>query len=121
MPRRAFCLFFVFVSADDDFRLFGLNVACLGQSDLGQQRTEEFIDQYAEEHDVTNSISAAEFRFGNDRHTECDTCLRQQRYAQPFPNAGGTVCGSGTPFCTEIFTGRTADDVDDTEDNTDEQ
>ena len=93
---------------------FFLDVACLGKSHLGEERTEDLIDQDGEQCNVADNSTIRTKLNSFDRHTECNTCLRKQGDAEIFDDVGIGFCNPCADICTLIFSERACDDVNDT-------
>ena len=79
-----FGLFQIELTAVADGFVHRVDLACGLQGYLGEQRTDQLIDQDGKQRDVLDQLALFAKAPRRDAHTERDTCLRQQRDAEIF-------------------------------------
>ena len=96
---------------------FGLDIACFGEANLGEERTYDLINENGKEGDVANDItfSAELSRF--DRHTESNACLGKEGDTEVFDDVGIAFHHAGADACAEVFTNGASNDVNDADDD----
>ena len=69
----------------------GDDIACLGERDLCQQRTDQFQNHNGEQDDIADQNAVSTEGCDLQGHTERDTCLREQRDAEVFADLVGAI------------------------------
>ena len=96
---------------------FFLDIACFGEADLGEEGTDDFINENGKECDIAYDIAFNAKLFGFDSHTERNACLGEEGDTEIFYDVGITFCGSCADARTEVFTEGTSCDISDTDNN----
>ena len=115
-----FELFFLRMLVPSADCAFGIDIACFGEGDFGEHRSDQFINKHGKERDLLYDSAdlRIEVRTHNDGcHTQRNACLRQQRDTQIFHDivvATGELCAQRS---TAVFAYRTAENVYCTDEN----
>ena len=94
---------------------FFLDIACFGEADLGEEGTDDFINENGKEGNIANDIAFSAKLGCLDRHTERNARLRKKGDAEVFYDVGVAFCCSCADACAEILTERTRCDINDTD------
>lgn len=93
----------------------GDNLACLGEGDLGEEGTYDFVYQNGEKGDVQHQLAAGDAGCGRrclGCHAQRNACLRKQGNTQILDDVRLAFGHLGTAECAQIFACGTGEDVD---------
>ena len=98
----------------------GLDVACLGECDLGKIRTKDLVDKNRKECDGLYNLTGGCAKCKSlARHTESNARLRKKGYAKVLGGVLITVGHTRADACAEILTNASERDVDNADKNED--
>ena len=94
----------------------GLDVACLGERDLGKHRTKQLVNKHGEEGYVSDDGRdirkiACEDSLGFHSHAKCNAGLGKKGYAEVFYDIVVTLHSLGGGVCAEVLTNGARDDI----------
>ena len=98
----------------------GLDIACLGKSNLGKIRTKDLVNKNCKECDRLNHLAGSSTKSESLAcHTESNTRLRKKGYTKVLGGVFITVGHTRADACAEVLTNASERDVDNTDKNED--